>query len=82
MQNFAFLLTAHTDVKQLLRLMSRLLSLGDVYLLIDKKQKDREYLAEVDSAVRNSGGGDSPGGASHKHCVGRLLCVRGATATA
>ena len=76
MQKYAFLVTAHTDIEQLKRLSKRLMSLGDIYLLIDKKQKNENYLAEVQTLVSNSGGA---GQSSHKHCVGRVLPVRRAT---
>ena len=56
MQKYAFLVTAHTDIEQLKRLSKRLMSLGDIYLLIDKKQKDENYLTEVQTLVSNSGG--------------------------
>ena len=56
MQRYAFLVTAHTDIEQLKRLSKRLMSLGDIYLLIDKKQKDENYLTEVQTLVSNSGG--------------------------
>lgn len=79
MQKYAFLVTAHTDIEQLKRLSKRLMSLGDIYLLIDKKQKDKEYLTEVQTLVSNSGGGNFAGSTSHKHCVGRVLRMRRAT---
>lgn len=47
-QNIAFLIAAHTDVMQLKRLMDALITMGDVYLHIDKKVKDKEFLAEVE----------------------------------
>lgn len=56
MKKYAFLITAHTDVEQLLRLMRRLLSLGDIYLLLDKKVKDHDYLSQVETFVSLSGG--------------------------
>ena len=56
MKKYAFLITAHTDVEQLLRLMRRLLSLGDIYLLLDKKVKDQDYLSQVETFINHSGG--------------------------
>ena len=79
MQKYAFLVTAHTDIEQLKRLSKRLMSLGDIYLLIDKKQKDENYLTEVQKLVSNSGGGNLLGPTSHKHCVGRVFRMRRAT---
>ena len=55
MKKYAFLITAHTDVEQLLRLMRRLLSLGDIYLLLDKKVKDQDYLSQVETFINHSG---------------------------
>lgn len=56
MQKYAFLITAHTDAKQLLRLMKRLLSLGDIFLMIDKKQKDKAFLDEIENFATTWGG--------------------------
>ncbi len=56
MKKYAFLVTAHTDIEQLKRLTKRLMSLGDIYMLIDKKQKDTDYLSEVQNLAANSGG--------------------------
>lgn len=53
---YAFLIAAHCDVDQLLRLMKRLLSLGDIYVHIDKKVKDKNYLDKVEAFISNVGG--------------------------
>lgn len=53
---YAFLIAAHSDAEQLLRLMKRLLSLGDIYVHIDKKVKDSDYLNKVKAFASNVGG--------------------------
>lgn len=45
--NIAFLIAAHTDVEQLIRLVKTITSYGDVYIHVDKKTKP-EYLSKLE----------------------------------
>lgn len=54
---FAFLVEAHTDAYQIERLVKSLLEIGDVYIHIDAKTKDKsikERLSEIKSYLHDS----------------------------
>lgn len=49
----AFLIGAHTDVKQLIRLLESLQSYGDAYIHVDGKVKDQFFLSTLTDYVTN-----------------------------
>lgn len=46
--NIAYLITAHTDITQLERLVKELLKSGDVFLFVDGKVEDVEFLKRIE----------------------------------
>lgn len=52
--NIAYLICAHTDIAQLKRLSFDLIKSGDVYIHVDKKVCDTDFIAQIQSLERQT----------------------------